>query len=207
MTGDEFSISGSPDPKWAWVNQGGATATVANGQLRMFDASHGGDQIRFLYQPYSGPIVITAAVWGVLAGYANFQAFGVAARNSSTGKFTLLNYAIADDPCVRIMHFNSASSFGGDATPIQGCADLGGYLQFEDDGTNLIFRVARPASMGTGGRLTFVEVYRELRSGWLTGSGGADQFGFTVNSLNGDVTMLVRFVRTGTTVNDTEVLL
>lgn len=203
-TGDEFP-GNSLDAKWLWINQGSATATVANGQLALADASQGSDKLRFLYQAYSGSIIVTAALSGFSKAFSNYQAWGLAFRDSSSSKLIVPAFAINGGvPTIRIMRFTNATTFGG-VDLLSGCGlqDLGGYLQVEDDSTNLIFRVGRFGSQGDGGLITFQELFRETRATYLS---AADQIGFCINPLNSDTTLLCRWIRTGTPVTDTEVV-
>ena len=205
-TGDEFS-GGSLDPQWEWVNQGGATASVANGQLNITAPSSGVENLRILKQDYTGNLIVTAVVSGLSEGFSDYQGWGIVVGDSSTGRYLLFQWAVsagAGGPLLVCNRYSSPTAFNA-AQLTSRLADMGGYLQIEDDGTDLIFRVARFQSQGDGGALTFQEVYREARATYLTG--GPDQIGYSLNAFNADAVLLSRWVRTGTPVEDEEVVL
>lgn len=205
-TGDEFNGT-VLDPKWLWLNQGGATTTVANGQLTISAPANGAENLRFLYQPYSGALTVTAPVSGRTGTWRNYISYGLAVRDSSSLKMTHFRWGVFDPSLftwgLQVAHYSSPTATPSSAFLTQKICDGGGYLQIQDDGTNLIFLHSRFGSQGDGGALTFVELYRETKASWLT---AADQLGMAVNAFNFDIAGTYRWIRTGTPQSDAEVV-
>lgn len=82
---DEFN-GAALDPKWAWINQGAATANVADGVLTMVGPAIPSDSLSMLLQPVPGGnfTMSTSAVFS--AAHTDFPQAGMVLYNSANGK-------------------------------------------------------------------------------------------------------------------------
>lgn len=142
---DEFNSGSFDTGRWTWGNQGSATATVANGYLKLYDPAHAGDAKKYIYQATPGtPWEVTAKVCTV-GKMANYIVGGVVISDA-TGKLIVFNSgydATPDTYMLAVTRYNSVSSFNGYAQDWPQPAGVPIYMRIKDDGTNLTYSYSR----------------------------------------------------------------
>lgn len=99
---------------WTWVNQGTATATLLYGSCGLWAPASGGDNIRFVSQPVpSGAWTFEAKLRALRWVQVNYGSFGIALRESSTGKLETLSigwnnsYGVSHDRYTNVTTWNN----------------------------------------------------------------------------------------------------
>lgn len=206
FTADEFSgtVLGS---QWLWKNQGTATATVANGQLVLFDTQKSAYTPRILYQPYTAPIKLSMRMTWLSAkyqpgtgtagpdwGFVVFNDGGAEARTIAIRIRSWLSAPLAEIIYERL---NSLAEAGG-AVTAWGYREATLFLQMEDDGTTIHYRLGRlttRAKVGDRGTIQWDEIGTDAHV--LSMGQPSNAFGLLLNANGGDATMLVDWVRVG----------
>jgi len=164
----------------SWINQGGASADTTHGGILLVDGSpSGGNNVRLLKQTApSTPYTITAGFTGWVPIQQNFLNFGLAFRESSSGKLSTchLQSTSAVTPAsfaLRSQKYNSPTS--STTSYVAYPTDLAGmiYLRISDDGTN------RKCYISADG-INFSQFHSVARTDFLT----ANEVGFFVESNN-----------------------
>lgn len=150
---DEFEAGSSINlSKWAWLNQGSSTTTVAKGALSFSGTAGIGLNIAGVSQSLSG----AGSTWEfqAKAGAHNFSAGGATGvfflYNSGNGKILLFGPNVASGGQVSVQRFNSFTSFNATTynspsgvPPSQNVTNYNlewAYYATGFDGTNLYFR-------------------------------------------------------------------
>jgi hypothetical protein len=107
---DEFE-GVSLDPKWSWVNQGGATAVVQNGQLELTAPANSGNQVRILVQTLPAGSWEFRAKMAVSGALANYRNNGLALRETSTGRIASIEFYYSGGNSFRLGRWTSLTSF------------------------------------------------------------------------------------------------
>jgi hypothetical protein len=171
---DEFpgsSLSGS----WTWINQGTATATVANSYLTISNAGNGvTNSISAIYQAAPAtPWTVVAKISLIARIAANFPEVGLFLMDSVSSKVIFFEMA-GNNPgeVLNIAHFTNPTTFGAvvftESFPLKNYL----YLKIQDDGTNLKYSVSPDGQ-------AYVQMFSEGRTSFLTN--GANRVGLGVN--------------------------
>jgi hypothetical protein len=139
---------------FTWVNQGGASVNEANGSLYLAIPAVGGDQLRILKKA-------APDLFGT-----NYHQAGIGWRQSSDGKLVTLGVAAQDYGTLRVLKWNSASSYNGSYTNpniAYGVALAPLWLRIADTGVN---RVCSWSLDGTN----FLQIHSVGRTDFMTGN-------------------------------------
>lgn len=163
---------------FTWVNQGTATIADQNDTIHLSVPISGtGDNIRLqqITAP-STPYTITAAFQATIIAPAQFPAFGLAFRESSSGEITTFQITQRSNtgPEISAHNWNSATGFNSDVlgrrtifTPKQPT-----WLRVTDDGTDLIYEYSCNG-------IDWLEFTTQGRTAFM--AGGPDQVGWFMN--------------------------
>lgn len=180
---DEFDAA-TLDPKWGWVNQGSATATLSHSYLHLAVPGAADTQVRAVVQAVTGNWTLTARVALVGRLAANCGA-GLCLRDNGTGKLVLLQL---NHGGILVTYMNSATS--EDSTPATGPASYGygwQYLQVQATASDLVFRYS---PTGT----TWVTLATLSRTAWLASITHAGLFANS-NASTYPQTLVADFIR------------
>jgi hypothetical protein len=175
---DEFT-GGTLDAKWAWVNQSDASASVANGALRLSSAT--GDRVwsLLLQSAPAAPWTIAAKLrmQGVLA---DFTSAGIAVRNSASGAHANIGlYFKSTDPGgggIELQEYSDLTTYAADIGIARfGFIHANVYFKLVNDGTNL-------TSFYSLDGITYTQV---AQTAIATVLGAVNQVGLSVWSING----------------------
>jgi hypothetical protein len=170
---DEFNGT-SLDPKWTWVNQGGATTSFKNGVLALNVPQVNGSNQRLIVQTAPGtPWEVTVKLLGLYPPSGTSSA-GIVLRESGTGKLIrlVLVYSTGTFPTIGwgygVFKDTNPTTFNATAFSIGDASVQYQYLKVKDDGTNLIFYLSPDG-------LIWNQVYSEGRTVFM--AGGPNQVG------------------------------
>jgi hypothetical protein len=133
---------------FAWVNQGGSTATETRGILYLSTPAASGANLRILARdlPAADHWRIEVMLDGQAHG-VNFNKYGIgvyqAGEGATQGRCIINGLQWSSKLCHCIQQYASPTSYGGDlyVDPVMGTVPRG--YAIEDDATNLIFQVTR----------------------------------------------------------------
>jgi len=174
---DEFE-GASLDSKWAWRNQGTATATLSQGSLVMTAPANSALNLRGLEQTVSSPGRWRCKV--ASRAMADFNLAGLYLANNGTGRMLVIDQQNAGGTMYVVQKFSNATTFGSNVYgPSNDTARYGAihqwvYLEVEYDGVTVYFRVSASGVDGT-----FRTLYSEAAATFL---GTPDRVGLVVNS-------------------------
>lgn len=167
---------------WAWRNQGGATATLADGFLTLTAPGASSQNNRIIEQvAATAPWTYRAKLFDPFMTESNFALAGMVLVNSTTGKLIAFSKAYISGLVLAVSHYDNVTTFSsGTNLAVFASRSFHGplYLEIENDGTNLTFRYS-----DTGLDGTFITHSTETVASYL---GSADTIGFFGNSLNSD---------------------
>jgi hypothetical protein len=178
---DEASLSGS----WTWLNQGSATATVANGYLLLAaDTTSANERIIYQAAPSTPWTIVMKSRFmrGMgSSGSGNVEQWaGIILEDSISGKFVGINWRndsggglglqVAEQSSVTSTGYSQVYNSGTLTTAEPGC------YKVQDDGTNLNFSY----SLDCNG---FVKFYSQGRTAYLTN--GANRVGIDIDNFGG----------------------
>jgi len=134
---DEFD-GPSLDEKWAWLNQGTSTATMANGKV-VFDLPASMDNTRGLIQPApSGDFTIIAKI-NANVREVNYSNFGIIAYNSANNRLVILGKgARLNNRSISVSRLTT-TGWSGDLYLSHGIGGVDIYLKVMKVGTTLKF--------------------------------------------------------------------
>lgn len=155
---------------WAWRNQGGATATIAQDALLLTAPAASGANLRIVEQPApSAPWRYRAKIAVPGAGANNGG--GVVLVNSGNGRAISWQYQYGGAAVSVLLGVNwtsvtafASTFFNTNMSPVLGPPAGWQYYEVENDGTNLIFRMSPTGYQGT---------YRQIASTTIAGFLGA----------------------------------
>jgi hypothetical protein len=141
---DEFdsvdTLPGGASAKWAWRNQGAATATVQDGALVLTAPIGGAVNCRCLFQ--SAP----AAPWAVVAKVTasaltrNSNKIGIALGDGT--RVETFGFSTDSVFGLRTLRFSSPTSFSSVLLAMQQCSQHEMYFRVKDTGVNLEYAVS-----------------------------------------------------------------
>jgi hypothetical protein len=175
---DEFA-GNSLNGKWAWVNQSDASASVANGALRLSSAT--GDRVwSLLLQSAPAAPWTIAAKFRMQGALADFTSAGIAVRNSASGAHANVGlYFKSTDPGgggIELQEYSDLTTYVADIAIARfGFIHPGIYMKLVNDGTNL-------NSFYSLDGITYTQV---AQTAIATVLGAVNQFGLSVWSING----------------------
>lgn len=204
---DEFE-GDTLDGKWAWRNQGSATATLTQGQLVLMAPSQGAgpaaSNFRIIEQ------TVTDSTWKFRAkvafspdNYANYLSGGLILVESATGKLEFFGITFATDfgsgglAAIDHMRFTNVNTFSARPTTqlalSQRHKSAGDYIYYEIErtATQLVFRYSF-----TGAEGTFKQHHVENTNAFFTTA--PDRVGLTAdtnNTNNGALRVIVDWFR------------
>lgn len=179
--GPIFPLTPPVDGDFAWVNQGSATVTTANGGIHLSDPANVGGGFRIRKKaapatPYSIvvcmlPLIATMAVGG------NNPEVGMCWRQSTDGKLVVVRFA-NDVEVINLFvdKFTNPTTFSARYTSMKANHFLAAgalWLKLEDDGTN------RKVHYGVDG-VNWQQLHSVSRTDFLT----ADEVGFYASAGN-----------------------
>jgi hypothetical protein len=175
---DEFTGS-SLNAKWAWINQSNASASVANGSLRLSSAT--GDRVwSLLLQSAPAAPWTIAAKFRMQGALADFTSAGIAVRNSASGAHANVGlYFKSTDPGgggIELQEYSDLTTYVADIAIARfGFIHPGIYMKLVNDGTNL-------TSFYSLDGITYTQV---AQTAIATVLGAVNQVGLSVWSING----------------------
>lgn len=171
---------------FAWVNQGGATATQNDQGIYLETPGSTGDSVRLLTQSAPAtPYTITTGFRALLIN-SGIPSFGVCWRDSGSGKLSsLLARSDSGAPALQIpSNWNSVTAFANYGTLARITQPDIWWLRIEDDGTN------HKMSVSLDG-VNFQQCYSGSRTAWLS---NPNQVAVFSNSYYGTVPLQVQFL-------------
>ena len=165
---DEFPGSSlNTSTRWTWVNQGSATATVANSYLSLAapnTGSAGTGSWNYIYQTAPATPWTVTMVMSFNAPNINYT-YGGLVLSDSTGKLVTFGPLYDTDfgnAVVAVDHYASPTSYTSTPFSVKSIAGVSApvYLRIQDDGTNLNFSMSM---QGQG----YVLLYTESRTAEL----------------------------------------
>jgi hypothetical protein len=180
-----FPFTAPNDSAFAWVNQGGATLTTANGGIFLNGPAAATSNLRIRKKAAPAtPYTITAAflpLFPLRLSGGDVPGFGLVFRQASDGKLVCLEFYLYGTgnsaPTISVDKYTDATTFVASYfTPAPAPSLLAGgviWLRLADDGTN------RKCSYSLDGQ-NFHEVHAVSRTDFLT----ADEVGFAVDAFN-----------------------
>lgn len=172
--GPFFPFTQPDDSAFAWINQGSATVSAANGGIHLMAPAQAADSLRVrkMTAPAT-PYVITAAfLFNGFAPPATSQSFGLLFRQSSDGKIHACQHNVLNsDVLLTSRKWTSATVFSADYA-IEKFHQAGSawWLRIADNGTNRICSFS-------GDGINWTDFHTIGRTNFLT----ADEVGFFVN--------------------------
>lgn len=166
---------------WTWVNQGAATASLAQGAVKLNGPAGSTDNLRLITQPVSGSAWKYRAKFSTISGGATPIPFwGIAARNSVSGKILSFHRLFNGGFKIEGNRWNSPSSYS--STPYTTADAPAGaqqpfYMEMELSSGFIALRWSHSGHDGS-----FIQFGAEDASFFL---GGADQIGLFVATTNG----------------------
>lgn len=168
--GVDAPLTPPPASGWNWVNQGGASFSVASVRLHLSAPAVASTSFRLLMRPAPAPPYTLTARLRALS-LVDFIQGGLCWRESATGALESLGIQSNNGPALVVdRHSDPFTLVGG-----QVYARLAGveWFQFSDDGTERIMRISPDG-------VAWLEIFRVARTDFLT----ADEIGLFVNPLN-----------------------
>ncbi|GEM_PF-2680334 len=177
---DEFE-GASLDSKWAWRNQGTATATLSQGALVLSGPGGTTASLRILEQTApTPPWKFRVKLLDAKYNNTNFALAGIALVNTSNGRVMTFHKIYANGHKLEVNRWTNVNTFSTSvvATDIytngQRAAHMPIYLEVESDGTNVVFRYSDSGVSGT-----FIDHRTEPLATFL---GKVDTIGLVVNN-------------------------
>jgi hypothetical protein len=153
---DEFNGSSLNTSRWAWFNQGGATATLGNSLLTLQDTPSMGSDVRGIYQnvPNHPWTVVTKVVAMDMVSYSNYAQVGLFLMDNS-GKVTTCALSVRSPTPTfgfEFSNWNNATSWSSYATPAGVVGILPSvtfplWFKLQDDGTNITCSFSRTGAL------------------------------------------------------------
>ena len=166
-TGARFSGAES----WAWVNQGGATATFVNKRLKLASPSSATANKRIIKQTLpSGNWVYRATVAREGVTGTNVEV-GMCLRENATGKLLTFNLGESGGEWIWVARWTDATTFSATPSSLVGvnrAINAPWVMEIEYDGTNYYFRYSL-------NNVQFTQLYSEAQAAFFTT--GADEIG------------------------------
>jgi hypothetical protein len=138
---DEFSGLSFDANKWAWLNQGAATAVLRNGVLILEAPASATRSIRSILQTMpAGDFTVTARVRMSAAVAVTAQAAGIVVRNSGGAK--LLVWELTYDSFLRlyVQRLTNSTTFSATLGSASSITTQPVYMRVKRVGTNLTFQ-------------------------------------------------------------------
>lgn len=168
---------------YAWRNQGTASETAIGNALYLLAVAASGDSIKGREVTIAGgstPISFTAMMLPQV-GTVSFASSGIYFADNGSGKIT--TFVIANNTStgggsnrLQVSHYTNATTFSAAVLDLAMPYNSGPVvLKIQDTGTNHVF------SFSTNGGQTFIQVFSESRTAFLTTT---DRAGYMVNSNN-----------------------
>ena len=176
---------------WAWVNQGTATATNANGYIALtYPGTSGTDSQRILERAKPGANFTITAVIRANPAFNGSPQIGIGLRNSSSGNLIFFRVLFATSAGMYVSQHASATAAGSNvlSAGMVGLYASGPFyvFQIQEDASNRYYRF--------GTSLTdLVQVYTEAKGTYIT----PDYCIFSTNAPNSgvnSVSMLMSWV-------------
>lgn len=172
---DEFN-GAVLDAKWTWLNQGLATATLAESHLALVVPAVVGTSVRGIHQPAPATPWTATIQLRYQGFYQNYYQAGILLRESGTGKLQTFVLAYSGGFVILVQDYTDQTTFSSTwRNNVYPGAD--GYLRVTDDGVNLSFTWSL---LGNGYWSNGVLVH--ARNRWFTV--GPDQVGIGGESAN-----------------------
>jgi hypothetical protein len=178
-----FPVTRPVDGDFAWVNQGAATISTANGYPIMTVPNATGADLRLRKKTApSPPYTITAGfLWSFRPQSGDDPSCGLMFRQSSSGKLiTFGPYSNGTSKLESYVgHWNGPTSFGanvfGPQVSLETVWQSVIWVQISDDNTNRIYRISADG-------VKFLQLYSESRTFGFT----CDEVGWSANNGSGD---------------------
>ena len=185
--GPIFPMTPPNNASFAWVNQGGASVSTANGGIYMHTGTPGtGDNLRVrkMAAP-STPYTLTAAIM-LLMPQVDYMFAGVGFRESSSGKITTLTIGSSSiystsGPHVSAQKWTDETTFSASYTLTGALFKADSFagdllwVRIADNGTNRLLSLSKDGQ-------NFVQIHSVSRTDFLT----ADEICFWANANNAD---------------------
>jgi hypothetical protein len=189
---DEFPGT-SLNVKWAWRNQGGATAAVRNGRLVLTAPANSGNQLRIIEQTAPGGNYRLRSKTRMGSVFQNNVMHGLAVQRS--GKVITFSLdVLATAVQLSVNKWTAVGTFS--STPNSCPAEMvqGGdlYLEVEYDGTNLYFRYSPDAE-------NWGQLFSESAATFLGGAPETIGLMANANSVNAAAVHVCEWFRVRTT--------
>lgn len=171
--GPIYPLTAPIDGDFAWVNQGGATVSTANGGILLRAPAATGDNLRIRKKAAPAtPYTITVCI-RALAFAKQFLGYGLLFRDAG-GKVAVFGWSGEGTGLSSLVvnKFNSATSFNSQYVAVP-TIDQPMFLRIADDGTDRICSVSPDG-------YNWVVVHQVGRTDFLT----ATEVGFGINALN-----------------------
>lgn len=169
---------------WAWANQGTSTLDQTYGPAIVTSQVNGGQTLRVLHTPAPAtPYTLTALVERGVPEHFNYLGCGIGFRENSSGKYLFYGPSESDGTfSFEVMRWASTTSYTS-AYKNSGVS-MGilprYWLQIQDDGTNLNFKISFSGLPGT-----WHQFYTNLRGNYF--SSGPDGLAMLLYQENGSI--------------------
>lgn len=185
---DEFNQANATNPtsgSWVWRNQGGASAEVRHGALRIVAPSSAGDSLRILEQNAPATPWDVSTIAEFSGAFANPGNAGICMVDSVSGRVLSVHVShAASQPreVVLVTRWNSTTSFNSNVATSPPSAGTEGRnprwwgLKVEDDGTDI-----KVSTSTDRAGYEWFQIYTEGRTAFLTN--GCDKVGLFANSI------------------------
>lgn len=169
---------------WTWVNQGSATAVDTSGGIQVDSPIDASTDYRLLVKTSPGTPYKVDVLFLPTARWDQYNAWGVALRESGTGKFqvvTHVNAGAEGSYDIRVRKFTDPTTFSADylnvASVDKPFLRFPVWLRIEDTGTNIVSSLCQDGLEGN-----FDQLHSISRTDFM--AGGPDQYGFAFNTQN-----------------------
>jgi hypothetical protein len=189
--GPVFPMTAIVDASYSWVNQGSATIDITHGgAILSVPAGAGSDALRLRVKSIpAAPYTVTVAFIPLFPFPSNFNACGIALRDSGSGK--IITFGLSSDSTqwatsqvLSIIKWTNATTFSAFYTPTPTVAasyaaltpyQMGPclWLRIRDDNSNRVLSISSDGE-------TFHQLHTVGRTDFIT----PDQIGFFVNQQN-----------------------
>jgi hypothetical protein len=163
-------------PAFAWRNQGTATETAIGSALYLNAPATAGENIRGREivapaTPYTLTVFLQPNNLGV-----NFHTCGVYFADNTTGRLNTMSSGYdTNNGNIRVMQYNSATSFNFTAVTVPYGSTLSYFLRITDNGTNMIFQYSQDGQ-------NFNTLLTQSRTTWTA---NPNRVGYFCNNNNG----------------------
>ncbi len=179
---DEFDGTG---PSWTWVNQGSATATIANGYLALTAPSSASQNARIYVQTAPATPYTVTSHFNVGGALSSTYWGGIVLRNSTSGRFLGIGQRFTTFFSYVMIRYASATSINA-STFATGNVGIQTFKYFKVDVTSTTATIS--ASIDG---LAFSPLTSETLATYINAGGGTvDQCGLFVDNTNSTATTL-----------------